>query len=89
MNALAKEKKKEVAKIGQVFGRYQEGDFSLLKVDKSEQEKIYAKIYTFQTSQIKISLADFGSFAGLRKRNLFPIQPNLSTCHSGGKLFSL
>ena len=46
LNALAKEKKKEVAKIGQVFGRYQEGDFSLLKVDKSEQEKIYAKIYT-------------------------------------------
>ena len=45
LNALAKEKKKEVAKIGQVFGRYQEGDFSLLKVDKSEQEKIYAKIY--------------------------------------------
>ena len=36
LNALAKEKKKEVAKIGQVFGRYQEGDFSLLKVDKSE-----------------------------------------------------
>ena len=46
LNALAKEKKKEVAKIGQVFGRYQEGDFSLLKVDKSEQEKIYAKIYS-------------------------------------------
>ena len=39
---------------------------------------------------IKISLADFGSFAGLseasRKRNLFPIQPNLLTCHSGGQV---
>ena len=45
LNALAMKKTKEVAKIGQVFGRYQEGDFSLLKVDKSEQEKIYAKIY--------------------------------------------
>ena len=71
MNALAKEKKKEVAKIGQVFGRYQEGDFSLLKVDKSEQEKIYAKIYTSKL-QTKIFPADFGSFAGLRKRNQFP-----------------
>ena len=39
-------------------------------------------------SQTKIFPADFGSFAGLRKRNLFPIQPNLSTCHSGDKLFS-
>ena len=46
LNALAKEKKKEVAKIGQGFARYDQGDFSLLKVDKSEQEKIYAKIYS-------------------------------------------
>ena len=91
MNTLAMKKTKEVEKIGRSFARYDEGDFSLLKVDKSEQEKIYAKIYppNFQT---KIFPADFGSFAGLseasRKRNLFPIQPNLSTCHSGDKLFS-
>ena len=38
-------KKKEVEKIGRIFARYDEGDFSFLKVDKSEQEKIYAKIY--------------------------------------------
>ena len=45
LNSLAMKKKKEVDKIGKVFSRYDEGDFSLLKVDKSEQEKIYAKIY--------------------------------------------
>ena len=39
-------KTKEVEKIGRSFARYDEGDFSLLKVDKSEQEKIYAKIYS-------------------------------------------
>ena len=87
LNALAMKKTKEVEKIGRSFARYDQGDFSLLKVDKSEQEKIYAKIYTSKL-QTKISLADFGSFAGRRKRNLFPIQPNLSTCHSGDKLFS-
>ena len=87
LNALAMKKTKEVEKIGRSFARYDEGDFSLLKVDKSEQEKIYAKIYSSKLPN-KISLADFGSFALERKRNLFPIQPNLSTCHSGDKLFS-
>ena len=45
LNSLAIKKKKEVEKIGRIFARYDEGDFSFLKVDKSEQEKIYAKIY--------------------------------------------
>ena len=45
LNSLAMKKKKEVEKIGRIFARYDEGDFSFLKVDKSEQEKIYAKIY--------------------------------------------
>ena len=45
LNVLAMEKKKEVEKIGRIFARFNQGDFSLLKVDKSEQEKIYAKIY--------------------------------------------
>ena len=45
LNALAMKKTKEVEKIGRNFARYDQGDFSLLKVDKSEQEKIYAKIY--------------------------------------------
>ena len=45
LNALAMKKKTEVEKIGRIFARYNEGDFSFLKVDKSEQEKIYAKIY--------------------------------------------
>ena len=45
LNLLALEKKDEVKEIGKNFARYQKGDFALLKVDKSEQEKIYAKIY--------------------------------------------
>ena len=45
LNVLAMKKQKEVEKIGRIFGRFNQGDFSLLKVDKSEQEKIYAKIY--------------------------------------------
>ena len=46
LNALAVKKKSEVQKeIGPNFARFQHGDFSLLKTDKSEQEKIYAKIY--------------------------------------------
>ena len=45
LNALAKKKKAEVKEIGPNFARFQEGDFILLKTDKSEQEKIYAKIY--------------------------------------------
>ena len=45
LNALATKMKEEVKDIGSNFARFQEGDFILLKTDKSEQEKIYAKIY--------------------------------------------
>ena len=45
LNSLAMKKKKEVEKIGRIFARYDQGDFSLLKVDKSEQEKIYADLF--------------------------------------------
>ena len=44
LNSAAMKMKKEIAKIGP-FARFQEGDFTLVKTDKSEQEKIYAKIY--------------------------------------------
>ena len=71
MNALAKEKKKEVAKIGQVFGRYQEGDFSLLKVDKSEQEKIYAKIYPSKLPNQDFSCR-FWQLCGAKKKKPIP-----------------
>ena len=37
LNTLAMKKTKEVEKIGRSFARYDQGDFSLLKVDKSEQ----------------------------------------------------
>ena len=45
LNALATKRKSEVKELGPNFARFQQGDFFLLKTDKSEQEKIYAKIY--------------------------------------------
>ena len=45
LNSAAKKMKPEISKLGQSFARFQEGDFVLVKTDKSEQEKIYAKIY--------------------------------------------
>ena len=45
LNSAAKKMKPEISKLGQSFARFQEGDFTLVKTDKSEQEKIYAKIY--------------------------------------------
>ena len=44
LNTAVMTMKKEIAKIGP-FARFQEGDFVLVKTDKSEQPKIYAKIY--------------------------------------------
>ena len=45
LNFLAIKKQKEVKEIGPNFARFQKGDFLLLKIDKSEQGKIYVKIY--------------------------------------------
>ena len=45
LNSAAIKKKQEINKLGPSFARFQEGDFTLLKTDKSEQKKIYAKIY--------------------------------------------
>ena len=45
LNSAAMKMKKEISKIGPSFARFQEGDFVLVKTDKSEREKIYAKIY--------------------------------------------
>ena len=64
-------KTKEVEKIGRSFARYDEGDFSLLKVDKSEQEKIYARFIP-PNSPIKISLADFWQLCGAKKKKPIP-----------------
>ena len=54
LNSAAMKLKKEIAKIGPSFARFQEGDFILVKTDKSEQPKIYAKIYSS-----KIPTTDF------------------------------
>ena len=91
LNALAMKKTKEVEKIGRSFARYDQGDFSLLKVDKSEQER-FTQRFIPPNFPIKISLADFGSFAGLseasRKRKPIPHPTKLINMHSGDKLFS-
>ena len=71
LNSAAKKMKPEIAKIGQSFAKFQEGDFILVKTDKSEQEKIYAKIYPS-----KIPTTDFScrfwelceSFPGEKKK---------------------
>ena len=71
MNALAKEKKKEVEKIGRICARYDQGDFSFLKVDKSEQEKIYAKIYTSKLPNQDFSCR-FWQLCGAKKKKPIP-----------------
>ena len=45
LNSAAVKKKQEIKELNPSFARFQEGDFALVKTDKSEQEKIYAKIY--------------------------------------------
>ena len=45
LNSLAIKKKSAIKELGPNFARFQEGDFLLLKTDKSDQKKIYAKIY--------------------------------------------
>ena len=93
LNSAAKKMKPEIAKLGQSFARFQEGDFTLVKTDKSEQEKIYAKIYPS-----KIPTTDFscrfwelcqpcGTPGGKRRSNPFCGRKISSTCRSGGKLF--
>ena len=88
LNALAMKKTKEVEKIGRSFARYDQGDFFSPGKLINPSRKRFMQRFIPPNFPIKIFPADFGSFAGRRKRNLFPIQPNLSTCHSGDKLFS-
>ena len=64
LNALAMKKTKEVEKIGRSFARYDEGDFSLLKVDKSEQEKDLRKDLFLQTSQSRFLLQILAALRG-------------------------
>ena len=45
LNSAAIKKKQAIKELGPSFARFQEGDFILVKTDKSEQEKIYAEIY--------------------------------------------
>ena len=80
LNSLAMKKKKEVDKIGQNFARFQEGDFSLLKVDKSGQEKIYAKIYPSKLPDQDFSCRFWQLCTvkdGKKKKKLIPRATNL------------
>ena len=72
MNALAKEKnKRSCRKLVRIFARYDQGDFSLLKVDKSEQEKIYAKIYPSKLPNQDFSCR-FWQLCGAKKKKPIP-----------------
>ena len=71
LNTLAMKKTKEVEKIGRSFARYDQGDFSLLKVDKSEQEKIYAKIYPSKLPNQDFSCR-FWQLCGAKKKKPIP-----------------
>ena len=45
LNDLAMKNKQEVAKLNKTFGKYQHGDFRVIKTDKSEKKnKIYANL---------------------------------------------
>ena len=72
LNSLAIKKKSAIKEIGPNFARFQEGDFFLLKTDKSDQEKIYAKIYPSKLPNSDFScrfweLCDDGSEAKKKK----------------------
>ena len=53
LNELAVEMRGEVHKQHPAFAKFQEGDFHLLKEDKSETKKIYGKLYV---DRLKIKL---------------------------------
>ena len=86
-NALAMKKTKEVEKIGRSFARYDQGDFSLLKVDKSEQEKIYAKIYSSKTSQSRFLLQILAALRGKEKETYSPSNQTYQHATQGTSCF--
>ena len=87
LNALAMKKTKEVEKIGRSFARYDQGDFSLLKVDKSEQEKIYAKIYSSKTSQSRFLLQILAALRGEEKETYSPSNQTYQHATQGTSCF--
>ena len=75
LNTAAMKMKKEIAKIGP-FVRFQEGDFVLVKTDKSEQPKIYAKIYPSKIPTTDFSCR-FWELCESRKKQLILRQKDL------------
>ena len=55
LNELAVEKRSEVHKLHPTFAKFQDGDFHLLKEDKSENRKIYGKLYVDRLSKDSFS----------------------------------
>ena len=45
LNELACSRKLEIQKVHPAFAKFQQGDFHLLKKDKSDYRKIYGKLY--------------------------------------------
>ena len=87
LNALAMKKTKEVEKIGRSFARYDQGDFSLLKVDKSEQEKIYAKIYTSKLPKPRFLLQILAALRGEEKETYSPSNQTYQHATQGTSCF--
>ena len=87
LNTLAMKKTKEVEKIGRSFARYDEGDFSLLKVDKSEQEKIYAKIYTSKLPNQDFSCRFLAALRGEEKETNSPSNQTYQHATQGTSCF--
>ena len=82
-------KTKEVEKIGRSFARYDEGDFSLLKVDKSEQEKIYAKIYSSKLPNQDFSCRFWQLCTGKEKETYSPSNQTYQHATQGQVVFSV
>ena len=94
LNALAKKKKPEVKEIGPNFARFQEGDFFLLKTDKSEQEKIYAKIYPSKLPNQDFScrfweVCDEGTSGAKKKKPISKAKKHVNIPLRGQVVFSV
>ena len=67
LNSAAVKKQAEVKKLAPSCSKFHEGDFTLLKLNKSEQEKIYAKIYPSKIPKTDFSCRFWELIGGKKK----------------------
>ena len=87
-NSAAMEKKEEIKKLHPSFARFQEGDFTLLKTDKSEQEKIFAKIYPSKLPKTDFSCR-FWELEGMKKKPILRAKEFIGMPLRGQVVFSI